>query len=292
MFMKKEPIPVYDIDAFRQTLPAADFYANTLRAHLAEHHFIFVPHKHDFYMCVLFTKGRGRHDIDFVSFEVKPGSVFFLTPGQMHNWFLSDDCDGFIFFHSRAYYDSIFSTRQIRDFPFFSSLYVTPALYLKGAALARITAAFSNVFGEYRSKEQKFKNYRLCSLIDLTYIDLARIYEPGHSRKEAKRGYLAKLKEMETMVDTNFRKNKKPSFYASQMNMTLKHLNRICRTCLNKTTSEIITDRVILEAKRMLKQPAFSVNEISDELGFEDVSYFIRLFKKQTGDTPLRFSTQ
>ena len=91
------------------------------------------------------------------------------------------------------------------------------------------------------------------------------------------------------LQDENYKLEKSPSFYADNMNITLKHLNRICREILNQTVTEIITNRVILETKRLLVNPIKSVNQIADELGFEDYSYFTRLFKKKTGITPSEF---
>ena len=71
--------------------------------------------------------------------------------------------------------------------------------------------------------------------------------------------------------------------------ITLKHLNRICNEILKKTTTEVIADRIILEAKRMLMDKRLVVNEIATELGYDDYSYFTRLFKKSTAMTPTDF---
>ena len=69
-----------------------------------------------------------------------------------------------------------------------------------------------------------------------------------------------------------------------------KHLNRICKECLNKTTSDLIMDRIMLEAKRMLVHSTKSVPEIAEQLGYLDSSYFSRLFKKKCGKTPIEFA--
>jgi AraC-like DNA-binding protein len=98
-----------------------------------------------------------------------------------------------------------------------------------------------------------------------------------------------KIKNFEVLLEQNFKIEKAPSFYASQLTITLKHLNRICNEMLQKTTTEVITDRIILEAKRMLMDKKFTVNEIATELGFDVYSYFTRLFKKNTGMTPTNF---
>ncbi len=71
--------------------------------------------------------------------------------------------------------------------------------------------------------------------------------------------------------------------------MSEKHLNRICKTCLNKTASQLIIERVVLEAKRRLAFVKSSISEIADDLGYANTSYFIQLFKKKTGKTPVEF---
>jgi AraC family transcriptional activator of pobA len=293
--MAAKHIPVYQIDAFHKTESATDFYCNTLKAHLNKHHFIFVPHKHDFYVCMLFIKGSGTHDIDFKKYPVKPGAVFFLKPGQMHNWVLSPDADGFIFFHSRAFYDLCFTHRKLGDFSFYGSGYTSPALYLKAGQDIKThpaTLLFTALHKEFTLKMAFLHKERLTSLTDLIYIDLARRLELSETQGAAPNRYLQLFREFEQLVDTRFKEMKSPAAYASEMSMTGKHLNRICQNCIGKTASEVISDRLILEAKRLLLQPGYTVSDIANELGMFDLSYFTRMFKKKTGETPFQFSKQ
>jgi AraC-like DNA-binding protein len=90
-------------------------------------------------------------------------------------------------------------------------------------------------------------------------------------------------------LEEYFRTEKLPSFYAEKLSITLKHLNRICNEILQKTATEVITDRVILEIKRMLIDKQLAVNEVAFKVGYEDYSYFSRFFKKQTGLSPTEF---
>jgi AraC family transcriptional activator of pobA len=61
-----------------------------------------------------------------------------------------------------------------------------------------------------------------------------------------------KLRKLEHFIDVYFKTKKYAHEYASLMNISEKHLNRICKECLNKTTSELIAERIIIEAKRLL----------------------------------------
>jgi len=284
---KKNP-PVYNIDDFHNSDNNQDFYANTIPLHLKAHHFIFVPHKHDFYITVLFTKGSGWHEIDFSSYKIKPGSIFFLSPGQIHNWELSADIDGFIFFHSRAFYELSFASKKINQFPFFASVYDSPVLYLETKQQQQIKSAFGNLLREH--KEQAWmKQSMLSSLCDVLYVTLARLYFSDKKQNVQERNYLAKLHSFENLVDQNFKTLKYPKDYAALMNMSEKHLNRICKICLNKTTTDVISDRIILEAKRLLALLKFSVSQIAEELGYRDYAYFSRFFKKRCSETPIEF---
>lgn len=287
--MKKKDIPIYGIKAFEQPKETHDFYTNTLAEHLKHHHFIKVAHKHDFYLTVLFTQGTGTHEVDFKNYKVKPGAVFFLSPGQMHNWILSDDIDGYIFFHTRDFYDLKYQYRHIQDFPFFSSIYNSPVLMVDPGLLKKVEAIFGELLTEYRSAAQ-LRSAKLCSLADLLYIDFTRVYVPAGQFTEAGTGYMQKFRELEVLVDRHFKEIKSPSAYADLTNMTTKHLNRICKTCVNRTLSDIIHDRIILEAKRLLAQPGDPVVDVANKLGMFDQSYFARFFKKNTGKTPLEFA--
>ena len=73
------------------------------------------------------------------------------------------------------------------------------------------------------------------------------------------------------------------------MNLSPKRLNEITRKMLGKTITQLIHDRILLEAKRELIFSGRSIKEISYELGFEDPAYFSRFFKKQSGFSPTHF---
>lgn len=98
-----------------------------------------------------------------------------------------------------------------------------------------------------------------------------------------------KLDEFLELVNTHLATHKQVSQYAAMMNLTPYQLNAISKTSLGKTCSQVITEHIILESKRYLLATTNQVNQISWQLGYEDVSYFIRFFKKQTGYSPEQF---
>lgn len=279
-------LPVYKIKDFRKFSQEDAIYASELKLHVKNHDFTNSPHKHDFYFLVLITKGTGTHEIDFKKYPVKTGGLFLLRPGQMHNWKLSADCDGYIFFHSRDFYDAGFTSEHLQNFPFYASQHSTPTLLLKGKSFLTVKELLTQLLEEYQ-KNERFKLQKLRALVNLIYIEVSRLYTV--STEDVKENYQDKLKKFEALIDTYFREHKKANDYAGLMNVSEKHLNRISKTCLNKTSTDLISDRMILEAKRLLLQSKWSVTQIASELGFKDNSYFNRFFRKQTGETPMGF---
>jgi AraC family transcriptional regulator, transcriptional activator of pobA len=287
--MKKTVLPIFNIREFKYLGSEGDFYANHLSSHLNEHkENILVPHRHSFYMSVLISRGTGTHEIEFNNYKIGPGKVFMMMPGQVHSWEFSEDIEGYIFFHSKDFFDLNFTFEKLARYPFFSCLRNSPQIILKKASLKTIELIYQEIVDEY-DENRLLKFQKIISLVNLLYINLSRQYIPDTMNNYQHLSFLARLQELENLIDNNFKTTKYPRLYAMMMHVSVKHLNRICKTCIDKTLSELITDRIILEAKRMM---AFSKNNISEiiyELGYEDNAYFSRLFKKKTGKTPSEF---
>jgi AraC family transcriptional regulator, transcriptional activator of pobA len=284
--MKK--VPVLDIKLFNQHDSADDFYANTLENHIiTRHKDISHPHAHNFYLAVLFTHGSGTHEVDFSTYAVSPGALFFLNPGQTHHWRLSDDVKGFIFLHTREFYELHYTHNRLPGFPFYYSMHNTPCLYLPVAERRRITAVFKAIYTESHTPAPMQHN-AVISLVDLAYTYSARLY-PDTANTETNNSYYAKFRRFEALVERHFRTQKSPGYYAGLMAVTPRHLNRMAQAVTGKTATDIILDRVLLEAKKQLVQQHDSFANIAYGLGYDDYAYFSRLFKNREGATPSEF---
>lgn len=269
----------------------SDFYFNTMKDHLiSSHRHIEKPHRHDFYVTVLFTKGTGIHEIDFQKYEVSEGSLFFLSPGQVHSWELSDETDGYIFFFSQEFYDLHFVNQKIRNFPFFNSAVFPRKLQLESQDLHKIKTLFQEIETEHYSQNLMKESFIL-SLVNQIYIHSTRQFskELDQQNTASSVSYFKHYQDFENLLEENFTTEKSIAHYADLMNISAKHLNRITQTVVQKTASEIILERVILEAKRMLIYLDESLVEIAFRLGYEEYSYFARVFRKNSGMTPTEF---
>jgi AraC-like DNA-binding protein len=261
-------LPIYQIQDF-EALARQDqyFYFSPFALHLQEHLFIREPHKHNFYIILIVTQGTGSHTIDFKEFEVKPGTVFFMTPGQVHSWELSKDADGFVIFFTQQFYAREYPHKMLFDFPFFNALLYNPVLSIAKA----------------------MREIMLSRYLDILLIELTRIFQPkvagtGSTVKEQ-----ALLQNLERLIDVHYKEHKPVGFYAQRLHVTTKHLNDVCKNSLGKTTKDLIQYRTLLEAQRLLVHANLTSSQIAAELGYFDNTYFFRFFKKHIGCTPEQF---
>lgn len=286
--MKK--VRVLNIQQFYDNEDTHDFYVNTLEDHIATHHAnIKLPHAHNFYVAVLFTHGSGIHEVDFNVYDIKPGGIFFLNPGQTHHWELSPDTRGFIILHTREFYELKYTQNTLSHFPFYYSMHNTPALYLSAEDTNSITKIFEQIYNENTAK-QTFNQLAWANLVSLMYIHAARLYEKQNiNLANADNSYYLKFIKLDELVEQHFRSEKSPAAYASLMAITPKHLNRISQSVTGKTVTDVILDRVMLEAKKLIVLQQGSLNQIAYSLGYDDYTYFSRLFKNRCGETPSKF---
>jgi AraC-like DNA-binding protein len=277
--------PLYCLDAFGAKANDASFYIEELKAHLEKHEFVSRPHKHDFYLILYITRGGGTHTIDFHDYAIAPGMFFFMTPGQVHSWKLEADTDGHILFFTRNFFQMQLAEDSLVDFPFFHSLSAVP--YLQSLNRKTIDLLIQDMTNEFNSNERKTDLRILRSYLDLLLLLLAREYRSPEEVLTHSVNF--KLRKLEQLIEKNFLKLKKPSEYADLINLSPSYLNNLCKENLGKTLTELIQDRVLLEAKRLFAYTDFTANQVSHKLNFSDTSYFNKFFKKNTGLSPEQF---
>ncbi len=280
---RSKDLPVFELNAFSKKATWSDFYIQKVREHETEHSFIGRPHKHDFYLILFIEQGSGTHTIDFTQYQIQPKSIFLMTPGQVHNWTLSDDTDGFVIFFTREFYETLLSENSLLEFTFYHALAATPVVLPSQDEALKF--AVHRMYEEY-ARVEKPDLRMLRAYLDIFLLEAARYYR---SSSETTTGNTFKLRKLEQLIDAKFRTLKQPGEYARLMNIAPGYLNSICKEAVGKTVSELIQQRILLEAKRIFSYSDFHVNEVATRLGFSDPSYFTRWFRKQTHQTPDEF---
>ncbi len=277
-------LPKYNLEAFCRHEPDPFFHITKLEKLVKEFKGIDQPHSHTFYLLMWIKEGSGTHTIDFKSYPVTANQLYFLTPGQVHSWVLSEDIQGYNLYFEQQFFQSRFGNR-LYQYPFFHSNQNTPLLTLVDDA-PLICDLMDYVHQEYADRRSAHADL----LLSYTHI----ILETAHKRyadliPAQNSHYYDKFRQFEELIEKQFLSVREMSTYASQMNITPNHLNHICKQIIGKTASRLFHDRLIIESQRLLTHTTQSVKEICFLLGFEDPSYFVRFFRKRVGTTPEEF---
>jgi AraC-like DNA-binding protein len=287
--MPKDHLPIYQIQDFQARIHQEGyFYLSSFAAHLQEHRFIQKPHKHSFYILLFISRGSGTHTIDFREYPVAPGRVFFMTPGQVHSWELSDDTDGFVLFFTPEYYQQGLSARKLSSYPFFNTLLYQPCITIPAPEEATFRDLLQKMQGEV-SAPNLMQADMLRHYLHILLILLARTYQSQGIAVPVPAGVLPQLQMLENLIDRHYKEHLPVSFYADQLSVTAKQLNDACKRSLHKTSTALIQGRTLLEAQRLLVHSDLTSSQIAAELGYLDTTYFFRFFKKHTGLTPEQF---
>ncbi|CAA9201850.1 HTH-type transcriptional activator RhaS [Flavobacterium bizetiae] len=239
------------------------------------------PHKHDFYMVFFVEKGSGVHNVDFTQYIVNDYQVYFIRAGQVHNWSLDVDTSGFQLMLA-ADVITIFS--NLGSFPFFEQS-VPSCLSLDKKQfeefkihLHEIELVLSD--NDVLTKEiLLLRLHLMLKLLQKEYLN--QFPEHDSSTKPEKI-----IKGFNTLIDDHFNEESSVNFYADKLNITANYLNILSQKYLKMPASDVIKQRTILEAKRLLTSTDLSIKEIGYQLGFNDNTYFSKVFKKYTGKTP------
>ncbi|MBN3584007.1 helix-turn-helix domain-containing protein [Algoriphagus aestuarii] len=287
--MPEETLPIYQIPDFEtEKINPSEFYYSELEVHLKTHLFIQKPHKHDFYIVLLITGGTGTHTIDFRNYQVKPGTAFFLSPGQVHSWQLSEDTKGHVLFFSGSFYSAFYTQKKLMSFTFFRANISMPFMILSQHERDELLFYFERIHGEFQNPGWS-SHTQLASYTNLLLTNSFRYYltKNRNALQPGKEHDL--FQKLEILIESGFLDHREVGFYAQKMHLSLKQLNSLTKNSVGKTVSQLIMDRVILESKRLLTNSSKTVSEIASYLRFDDPSYFSRLFKSKTTCTPEQF---
>ena len=216
------------------------------------------PHRHAFYSLIWFTKGNGINVIDFDEYEIKPNRIFTINPKQIHNWNYSiDSCGYFLLIE-----DSLAKHLNI-DFSF-------PFIDIQKDDLQFIEEIFKRMLSK---DNQRMAIPYLFSLL-------------SNSETSKKNDTITKFKKL---VSENLDKNQTIEQYAEKLSISIEFLNQICKEETGFTPKQLQLDVKITEAKRLMLYSSLNTSEIAFKLGFEDNSYFSRIFKKKSNYSPAEF---
>src|SRR5215217_6399198 len=170
----KANIPVYDICRLTNNRED-DVLINRFAAYLAAHKNLFIPHKHSFYHVVYFTKGGGSQTIDFEYVAVKPHQIYFMAPGQVHNWNFEGEVDGYIINFSAGFFQSfLLKAGYLEDLPYFSGIVADSVIDIPNVMQAVVGSLFEQLVEEYEGHKPLKGDMMRAMLLNM-FIAIARL---------------------------------------------------------------------------------------------------------------------
>ncbi|CAG5002599.1 HTH-type transcriptional activator RhaS [Dyadobacter sp. CECT 9275] len=234
--------------------------------------------------------GRTRYDHDC-------GSMMFVRPRQiiqMKNLDLEED--GFLIFVHEDFLNGHILHNDIKKYHYFD--YETnEALHLSPKEEVTIWELYRKIEMEYSNNQDEYSREIILANLDTLLKYAQRFYKRQFMNRSEISGRTATrfAEEMDRYVTAGFLTSKGlPSvhYLAEKLHISPGYLTDVLKQETGKTALEHIHIYLISEAKNRLKSEATSVSEIAYALGFENLSYFTRLFKKEVGTTPVFFKKQ
>ena len=282
--MKK--IPVRHITTSQQELPISErFKIRKVEELLDKEDLFHELHRHDFFFIIALQNGEGTHEIDFTTYDVFDNSIFFMRPGQVHQLHLKAGSKGYIVEFDSEFYHPKDKSSTLRLRKASNKNYCK----LEINRFEKLHDILTHIFEEYNGKEVGFQDIIKANL-DIFFIEFIRQSPNPNELSPSVNSYTQeRLEEFLELLEMHITTHKQVSQYTDLMNLSAYQLNEITKTTMGKTASELINEHIILEAKRNLLATTNQIKDIADLLGYEDISYFIRFFKKQTGYSPEAF---
>jgi len=239
-------------------------------------------HFHDFEELIIVTEGSLEHYIDFQIEVLQAPSVCYVSRGKMHRVVEHDDLRGWVI----NYQNEFIPDSKLNFYSnFFNS---TNIPILQSGCTNRFISLCEIINDEF--------NQLSPDLITIRHLTTALISMIESERKRniqvesnTKASQIMTFNNFLKILEENYRRDEGVSFYADKMNMSERNLNIICKNNFQKSVSEIIETRKLIEAKNLLIHSDKTVSEIGFELGYNEKSYFSRVFHNKLSMTPTQF---
>jgi len=244
--------------------------------------------RNNYYSLIWVTEGNGKLKTDFSEYDFEQNSLFAFSPYQPF-MFSSNLIKGIaIYFHSDFFCIHKHQTEVTCNGVLFNNIYQKPFIQVDEP----LQNTLYKIIGQIKSEMQNpgLAQYELLiSYMKIFLISASRSKTQQQPQaiqlKEAnKEPYI--LQNLKEAIEKDFKSRHAPKDYAVLLNISPNALAKITKSHFNKTLTNLITERIIIEAKRELYLTNKSVKEVAYELGYDDEYYFSRLFKKNVNISP------
>jgi len=254
-----------------------------------------MPYNRRAYYKISLISGRNRAEYADKVIDIEKNALLFATPKVPYHWLPQDDQqDGYFCVFTNEFLVQSKAGIMLDELPIFRSG-GHPVFQLTDDVKDELHAIFAKMYREiasdYAFKYDLLRNYVLELIHYGQKLQPLSALHPVHSASARIATLFVELLERQFPIESpgqtlSLRSAKD---YADRLAVHVNHLNKVLKENTGKTTTEIISSRVLQEAKILLKQTDWNVSEIAYCLGFEEVAHFSNFFRKQTSFSPMRF---
>ncbi len=281
MATNSNTIPVYRLDVF--STDTSFFWMGSLCGIQENYPHLLLPHRQMYYSLIHAPEPAGHIVIDHEKIDLGPLQVICIKPGSIVQAAINGTSGGYWISFAENFFSLRYNSNVLQRFSFFNRE-AGAGLMLHENDTEKWQSLNALMLDEYQKEgsEQVLRSY-----LNIILNELDRSNDIHVAGKIS--GRLDKVIQFERLVEEHYCEWKTPVAYATQLYITTNYLNKLCQEYRSITAGELIRKRIVLEAQRLLHHTTLSVGEIADELGFENLSYFVTFFKKNTGLTPETF---
>ncbi|MCR8558109.1 AraC family transcriptional regulator [Mucilaginibacter sp. BJC16-A38] len=254
-----------------------------------------MPYNRRAYYKISLVSGRNIAEYADKTIDIENNALLFATPKIPYNWVPKDDQQsGYFCIFTADFLLPGKSGVVLDELPIFRPGGY-PVFQLTDKETADINYIFKKIYEElssdYAYKYDLLRNYVLELIHYGQKLQPVTTLYSSHNASARVSSLFIELLERQFPIESPHQKLnlRTAKDYADRLAVHVNHLNKVLKENTGKTTTEIISGRVIQEAKILLKQTDWNISEIAYSLGFEQVAHFSNFFRKQTSLAPVAF---
>lgn len=235
---------------------------------------------------ILLLENKEHFSIDFVKYGSSKYSILFVSPYQNVEWLSKNNTKiTQIYFHADFYCIEYHKKEVACNGILFNNIYLTPFVVLNRYIYEEIESIVDKMRNEMQS-DNPFSESIIKTYLQLIFAICSKEKSTTLEHSLLNKSIDKSIFEFPAILDQHFIKEKKVSFYAEYLHLSISSFSKKIKQQFGKTPSQLIQERTILEAKKLLHLTKKSIKEIAFELHFEDEFYFSRYFKKNVDVSP------
>lgn len=254
-----------------------------------------MPYNRRAYYKISLISGRNKAEYADKVIDIEKNCLLFATPKIPYNWLpLDDEQHGHFCIFTHDFLIRQKSGVALDQLPIFQPGGY-PIFQLSDTEAAEISSLFRKMHEElssgYAYKYDLLRNYVLELIHYGQKLQPAAAIYPLHTASARVSSLFIELLERQFPIESPHQKLalRTAKDYAERLAVHVNHLNKVLKENTGKTTTDMISGRIVQEAKILLKQTDWNISEIAYSLGFEQVAHFSNFFRKQTSFSPLAF---